>query len=70
MNAPLREDEIKNGWSPESQEVAKTYLEALKSALISRADLPSLGITRGLDHWGVVGGDLFEDIARVTNKLR
>jgi len=70
LNSPLKEDDVKNGWSAESQKVAATYFETLKSAFISGSALPSLGIVRGLDHWGVTGGDLLEDLARVTNKLR
>lgn len=63
-------NDLANGWTEQSQRVAIKYLSDLKSALISSRDLPPLGIVRGLDHWGVTGGDLLESIARVTNKLR
>ncbi|HEY0199050.1 MAG TPA: hypothetical protein VGC19_11010 [Rhodanobacter sp.] len=70
LDNPLTDDDITNGWSTESQQAARTYFQSLKSALTSNSILPPLGIVRGLDHWGVTGGDLLREIARITNLLR
>lgn len=66
---PTSEEEI-DGWSNESKNAAYKYFSELHTAFASGATLPPLGIVRGLDHWGVVGGELLESIARVTNQLR
>ena len=70
LGAPLSEEDIASGWTIESQEVAMEYFETLREAMTLNQPLPPLGIVRGLDHRGVVGGDLLEEIARVTNYLR
>ena len=70
LGQPLNNDDLEGGWTPESQEAANQYFQKLRSALIADQPLPPLGIVRGLDHRGVVGGDMLEEIARVTNMLR
>lgn len=70
LDMPLDANDFASGWTIESQEAAKQYFRTLQSALISNQPRPPLGIVRGLDHRGVVGGDLLEEIARVTNVLR
>ena len=69
LRAGLTQDEDSNGWSKESK-AAAVYFDKLIASLRADSVLPSLGIVRGLDHWGVTGGDLLEEIARITNRLR
>ena len=70
LQAPITEEESSVGWSVPSKEAAHIYFIGLHAALDSGNPLPPLGIVRGLDHWGVVGGDLLESIAKATNQLR
>lgn len=70
LDGALTEEDLVSGWTNESQEAAKQYFQTLRSALIANQPLPPLGIIRGLDHRGVVGGELLDEIARVTNLLR
>ena len=70
LRASLTQDEDSNGWSKESKATAAVYFEKLTASLRADSVLPGLGIVRGLDHWGVTGGDLLEEIARITNRLR
>ena len=70
LRAGLTQDEDSNGWSKESKAAAAVYFDKLIASLRADSVLPSLGIVRGLDHWGVTGGDLLEEIARITNRLR
>lgn len=62
--------ELKEGWTDESVAFAKDYVNKIYVSLTTGTELPDLGIVRGLNYWGVAGGDLLEDIARITNQLR
>jgi hypothetical protein len=70
LSSPLTASEEADGWSPESKHATRKYLLGLQSALETGSELPPLGITRGLDHWGVIGGDLLESISEITNRIR
>ncbi len=70
LSDPPTPEELQGGWTQESKHAAHKYVTELSAALNSGAPLPPLGIVRGLDHWGVIGGDLLESIAKVSNTLR
>ena len=70
LSVPPTADEEQSGWSQESKSAIHKYFSELKAAVDSGSQLPPLGVLRGLDHWGVVGGELFRSIAQVTNCLR
>jgi hypothetical protein len=70
LRHPVSAQEAIDGWDVESKDAARTYFELLSNSLKSDSPLPPLGIVRGLDHWGVIGGRLLDEIAKVTNMLR
>jgi hypothetical protein len=71
LSAPLSESERANGWTLESQQATLQLLGEIMTALRENRDLPAhLSLGRGLDHWGVEGGPLFEKTCAVSNHLR
>lgn len=70
LAAPVDVAESSDGWTPESKSAAKVFFEDLKKKMQSGAALPPLNISRALDHWGVVGGEILEKSARISNELR
>ena len=70
LSAPLSAEEAADGWTAESKSATKLFFEDLKQKLLRDESLPPLSISRSLDHWGVVGGNLLEAAARISNQLR
>ena len=70
LSLPVSEEELSGGWSAGSKKAAERYFNELHTCIRDNKPLPPLGIVRSLDHWGVVGGNLLEKIAKITNWLR
>ena len=70
LSEPLPEEEIKNGWSETSQKAMLSFFRDLRIKLSQGEVLPYLGILRGLDHWGVEGGEIFHLVAQLDHQLR
>lgn len=70
LSDPVTPSEMKEGWTTQSKQAAAKYFKELRQSLTEGNTLPPLDIVRGLDHWGVTGGDLLKEISRVTNALR
>lgn len=70
LTVAVTPSEAKDGWTVQSKEAAAKYFNELRQSVTEGNTLPPLDIVRGLDHWGVTGGDLLEEIAGVTNALR
>ncbi|WP_417068455.1 hypothetical protein [Niveibacterium terrae] len=70
LSGELNSSEISDGWTPESKEAIKVLFEKLKSNLQSCEALPPMSISRALDHWGVVSGEMLEQAAQISNQLR
>lgn len=70
LAAPLTPSEMGSGWNMESKQAAEKYFFDLAQKLDAGEVLPPTDIVRGLDHWGVTGGCLLEEVARVANALR
>lgn len=70
LSGHLSDDEVRNGWSEISQSAMLTFFRDLKTKLCKGEQLPYLGIVRGLDHWGVQGGEIFSLAAQLDHKLR
>jgi hypothetical protein len=67
---PLTTKDIADGWSIECRKMIIRVFEDIKATLLSEGKLPPMFIARGLDHWGVIDGDLLEFAAKISNKLR
>ena len=70
LAAPLSQSEIAFGWTLESQNATLKLLNEIRAALVERRPIEKLSIGRGLDHWGVEGGQLLENACKLSNHLR
>ena len=70
LACPLSAIEAADGWTSESKSAMKVFSENLRKQLHSGNFLPPLNISRALDHWGVVSGELLEAAAKISNELR
>lgn len=68
--SPLTSSEAADGWTPECKQAMTVFFEELVQKLKAGEQLPSLSISRSLDHWGVVKGELLEKVAQISNELR
>jgi hypothetical protein len=70
LSSPPSASEIRDGWTAKSKVAMKDLLVDLLAKFRSGQSLPPLSISRGMDTWGVTGGDLFEEAAKISNELR
>lgn len=70
LEQPLPPAELANGWTPQSQAAILSLLRNVRENVRQDGALPELSIGRGLDHWGVEGGPMFEKACAVSNLLR
>lgn len=69
LRGPVSPSEDADGWTVQSKQATQKYFLELQEAFSHGRELPPLGITRGLDHWGVSSGVLFEKIVDVMYRL-
>ena len=70
LSLPLSKAEMRDGWTAKSKKAIKDLLEDLLARLKSGQPLPAVSISRGMDSWGITGGDILEEGARISNQLR
>jgi len=70
LSAPLSAEEAADGWTNQSKSATKVLFEDIRQKLQRGESLPLLNISRSLDHWGVVSGNLLDAAARISNQLR
>lgn len=70
LSGPLTSEEISNGWTEDSQRVMTDFFKDLQSKISNKEELSYFGILRGLDHWGISGGELFLKVAAIDHRLR
>lgn len=70
LSKPLSAAESVEGWTPESKTAIKNFFEDLKKKIHSGEELPLMSISRALDHWGVISGEILEVSAQISNELR
>jgi hypothetical protein len=75
LGEPVDAERASHGWSEAAAAGVRTRLVAFRElvahdeALPVPADRP-LNLARALDHWGVHGGELLEDLALLESHLR
>ncbi len=70
LEVPLSSEELANGWTAQSQAAILSLLQNIRDSVRQDDVLPELSIGRGLDHWGIEGGPVFETACTVSNRLR
>jgi hypothetical protein len=69
LEQPLSPAELANGWTMQCQVAILSLLRDLRDSVSRDGALPELSIGRGLDHWGVERGPLFEKACAISNRL-
>ncbi|MDB5392901.1 MAG: hypothetical protein JWM91_407 [Rhodospirillales bacterium] len=70
LSRPLPPAETSAGCTEPSRLALHGFFIDLQSKLEASAEIADLHITRGMDPWGIVGGDLLEQAAVISNELR
>ena len=74
LSKPLLPSDIQDGWSEEARKAILEVLEELRARLLDGEPLTEqekeLNIPRGMDTWGVTGGDLLDEGVQVFKQLR
>lgn len=70
LEHPLSQVDVDNGWSEECRVSTLLFLRTLKENALRSEYMPNMSLSRSLDHWGVVNGDLLEEAARLSNVYR
>ncbi len=74
LSGSLTEQDLDCGWTPQSQKALLTCFEKIKGEAENEKVVKRFKISgqlvRGMDHWGVVKGELLEAAARIENLLK
>lgn len=69
LTQPLSDADLKYGWIEKSRLAFLTYFQNLEQKLVAGQPIPALNIPRGMDTWGILGGDLFQTAAEISVEL-
>jgi hypothetical protein len=74
LSQGLSEAEIRCGWTEESREAMHRFFDQMRSDATTGKELKSfpqyVGLVRGLDSWGIAGGELFEAAVKIGSLAR
>ena len=74
LSKPLPQSEIDNGWSDEARQALRQTFEDLRKRLLSAEPLTDdekrLSLSRGMDTWGITGGDLMAEADTIDMLIR
>lgn len=74
LSEELSDADRSGGWTPPSVEAMQAFFGRMRLDIVALADLSAhpeyLSIGRGLDHWGVGSGPLFEQALRISAAAR
>jgi len=74
LSKPLTEIDIQDGWSDEAKEAALSLLQRLQGDIQNNVQVSEIAeyrsIARGLDHWGIEGGELLEEFSELSQSIR
>jgi hypothetical protein len=69
LSGPLPEAELRHGWTEQSRKAMGIFFTRMRGDVVAGKDLKSfpeyVGLVRGLDHWGIGGGELFRAAAEL-----
>ena len=74
LSKELPPTEIQNGWTEDSRQAMLKFFQRLHSDLASGVVVSSkteyVTISRGMDHWGITGGELLEEAAKISFAIK
>jgi hypothetical protein len=69
LSKPLTAEDTRHGWRDQSRSAILNLVEEMRADALRGRELRSVphyvGVVRGLDHWGISGGDLFDAVAAI-----
>jgi hypothetical protein len=69
LSVPATPEEQARGWTPQAKAGIASYFRQKKAELAQGSLLADPGLVRGLDAWGVSGGDLYDAILNFNRQL-
>ena len=70
LGSPVTAKEASDGWTSKSKMAVHALMKSLKEKLQSGTELPPMSISKALDHWGVIDGEILERVAEISNQIR
>lgn len=74
LSKPLTSIDTQDGWTDEAKDAALSLLQRLQSDILNDVQVSEVpeyrSIARGLDHWGIEGGDILESFAELSQSIR
>lgn len=74
LSNQLSENDIDGGWCEESRLAMLKFFETLRDDLLNGVDVSTkaeyASIARGMDHWGIVSGQLLEEATGISAEIR
>jgi hypothetical protein len=74
LSTPLPEAEVQQGWTEQARDAMRAFFLQMRSDAAALKDLKSIpyyvSVVRGLDHWGIAGGELLEAAAKIGSLVR
>jgi hypothetical protein len=67
---PVTVAEANDGWTKESKASFKVFFEDLLDNLCGGQEIPPICISRAMDAWGIVNGEVLVLAAQISNDLR
>jgi hypothetical protein len=69
LSRPLPPAELQHGWTEQSKTAMRSLFERMRADLTAGKELKSvphyIAVVRGLDHWGIASGELFDSAANI-----
>lgn len=70
LSKPPTLEERADGWTAANKASAREMFAGIKRKLAVGDPIPPVSLSRALDSWGIVSGELLELSAEISNELR
>jgi hypothetical protein len=70
LDKPISNEEVTDGWTAKDKKTAVDMFLAIRLAVEYDRHLPPLNIQKGLNHWGVVCGPIFDQAVAIAVELK
>jgi hypothetical protein len=74
LSKPVSAGDRRDGWTDASRDVMHAFFQQMRADVVAGRDVSKVphyvGVVRGLDHWGISGGRLFEEAAALGRMVK